>query len=106
MASSSKKTQEELEQTVKGYQLDAVEIKVDQAIAKLDTIINQTNGLVTPAQLEDAKIVLKDYVKEEIKKVHLTYSPLKTKINALNATLGGAVVLQLVYIAFNLFGGK
>lgn len=102
----AKKTQEELEQTVKGYQLEAVETKVDAMNLKLDTILTQTNGLVTPAQLEDAKIALKDYVKEEIKKIHLTYNPLKTKINTLNGVLTTAVVLQLVYIVFNIVGGK
>lgn len=96
----------ELEKPVKGYQLKAVETKVDQAIGKLDKIIGQTSGLVTQGQLSEMLRVAKEYTDEEIKKVHLVYAPLSKKINVLNTTLATAVVLQLVYIAFNLFGGK
>lgn len=53
------RTQEESEQLVKTYQLDAVESKVDSALTKLDTLITQTSGTVTRKEMED-------YVEKEI----------------------------------------
>lgn len=100
------KSQAELEQPAKVYQLNAVETKLDTALDKLKTIVDQTAGLVTTNQLEDAKKIAKEYVDEEIKKVHLTYGPVKTRTNNITNTLIAAVVLQLIYIIFNLFGGK
>lgn len=67
------KTQEELEQPAKVYQLNAVENKVDNALVKLDTLINQTSGLVTKAQMDAA-------IKEEVDKIHLEYRPLKNNL--------------------------
>lgn len=69
-----KKTQAELEQPVKGYQLDAVEAKVDQALIKLDSVIQQTQGIVTRAELERE-------IKDAKKEVHLEYGPMKKNLD-------------------------
>lgn len=53
------RTQEESEQLVKTYQLDAVESKVDSALIKLDTLITQTSGTVSRKEMEE-------YVEKEI----------------------------------------
>lgn len=48
-------TQEELEQPVKGYQLQAVQVELEGVNKKLDKVITQTSGLVTCAQLDATK---------------------------------------------------
>lgn len=48
-------SQEELEQPVKGYQLQALSDKFDTLDKKMDKILDQTNGLVTCAQLKDVE---------------------------------------------------
>lgn len=108
-----KKTQKELEQTVKGYQLDAVEIKVDQAIAKLDVLISQTQGIITQEQLRSAinefEVDIKEYVStkvaEEVKKIHLEYRPTKKGAWWVLATVSAAVIGNLVLTVRNVFGG-
>lgn len=100
------KSQQELEQPVKYYQLQAVETKLDHALKQLDTIVTQTSGLVTLGQLEEAKKTTKEYIDDEVIKVHLDYKPLKNKYNAIIGTAITAVIVQLIYIIFNLFGSK
>lgn len=65
--------QQELEKPAKVYQLNAVEAKVDTALSKLDTVITQTSGLVTTAQLNSA-------IEESEKKIHLEYRPIKRSL--------------------------
>ena len=48
----SVKSQQESEQPAKVYQLDAVETKVDQALTKIDKILESVSGVVTVGQLE------------------------------------------------------
>ena len=100
------KTQTELEQPAKVYQLNAVENKLDHALKQLDTIVNQTSGLATTQQLEEVKKITKEYTDDEITKVRIEYKPIIIRVNAITGTLVTAVVLQLIYILFNLFGGK
>lgn len=77
----TRRPQDESEQPAKVYQLDAVENKVDQAITKLDTILNQTSGLVTVSQLSTTERQLKDQIEEEVEKIHLKYGPLKRNVS-------------------------
>ncbi len=78
---TSRKSQTELEQPAKVYQLDAVDKKVDDAIGLLNEILAQTKGVATHADLatvkEDVIKEMKEWTKDEIKKVHLEYSPTK-----------------------------
>lgn len=73
------KSQEELEQPAKVYQLNAVENKVDQALKKLDDIASSVSGVITNTQLEGR---LKEFeVEQDIKlaelekRIHLKYEP-------------------------------
>lgn len=89
------KSQDELEQPAKVYQLDAVESKVDQAIIKLDTLIAQTSSVVTHAQLAAE-------LKEAKKEIHLTYGPMKENLKWFTRAviLEGLAILAQVIIIF------
>lgn len=107
------RTQEELEQPAKMYQLQAVESKVDRALEKLDEIAKSVSGVVTTSQL-DAKVrELKDEfdetvavldakygtaLSEEVSKIHLkygsTYKIIWSAIGAIILGLVAAVVAQ------------
>ncbi len=67
------RTQAESEQLVKTYQLDAVEGKVDTVLTQLKTIVAQTAGLATIAQLEAARADFKEKTDEAVKDIHKEY---------------------------------
>lgn len=69
------KSQAELEQPAKGYELQAVDAKVDTVLDQLKTIVNQTAGLATLAQLEAVKQDLKEDIAEAVKDIHAEYRP-------------------------------
>lgn len=92
------RTQTESEQPAKVYQLDAVDKKVDEALGKLDTLLTQTGNLVTPSQLEAAELRMEEKLMEEVKKIHLTYGPMKRNISWLLRTVIGQIV-GLVVVA-------
>lgn len=97
----TRRPQDESEQPAKVYQLDAVESKVDEAISKLDTILNQTSGLVTVVQLSTSERQVKDQLKEEIEKVHLEYGPMKRNVSwfiKASVVEGIAIIGQAVII--------
>lgn len=109
---TSRKTQDELEQTVKGYQLQAVETKVDSletkvdsALVKLDTVINQTKGVVTQEQLNEVKKELREYTDKEIqeatKQIHLQYQPMQDNLKwFVRAVIGqGIIIIAGVIVA-------
>lgn len=83
------KTQEELEQPVKGYQLATVEAKVDSMNLKMDTLLSQTSGLVTVAQLDAA-------IKTSEEKIHLEYRPLKKNLSKFIWLLISGIVTVIV----------
>ncbi len=99
----SARSQEESEQPAKVYQLDAVDFKVNQINDKLDKLLEQTSGLVTPSQLKAVEDSIKAYVDDEVEKVHLEYGPLKRNVTWLLRTMIGAlvgIVLQAVAMYF------
>ena len=120
---ASKKTQQELEQAVKGYQLDAVQSKVD-AIEKqmtegfqtvndsLKALLLKSNSQVTPQQLADNITALKntveDQMREEINKIHLEYGPIKENNKwFLRAVIGqGIVILGLALFTLAVTGNS
>jgi len=73
-------TQDELEKPAKVYQLNAVESKVDQALTLLNTLVIQTNGLITSSQLECAKKEIYDKMATDKTEIDLKYGPLKKNI--------------------------
>lgn len=101
----SSKSQSELEQTAKVYQLDALETKVDQALTKLDQIANSVNGVTTQAQVEimiaKAKEEIRAEIEDEVKKIHLKYSPAQKGAMWLFGTVMGAFLIQLVIQLMN-----
>jgi hypothetical protein len=102
-----KKTQKELEQVVKGYQLDALEVKVDAVLGKLDEIKNNTSGLVSQRQLDDMTLGIDKQIQEEVEKIHLEYKPLKKNITwfvramvlEAIAIVGQGVIMVVLYIS-------
>jgi hypothetical protein len=81
-------SQEELEKPAKVYQLNALSSEFitmkREVTEKLDTIVNNTKSNVTQAQLdkkiEEAECRVTTSLTNEVKKIHLTYSPMKKDI--------------------------
>lgn len=103
----SKRSQAESESPAKMYQLDAVENKVDQVIGQLKVVIDNTSGLVTQLQLEEARRDFKDIIVEleadfddkldtQKNQVDLKYGPVLRQNKALWALVGTAVVAIIV----------
>lgn len=106
-------SQEELEQTVKGYQLAAVEDRLDMfeknimsSIDRLTTTVT-ANPSVSPATLESTRQAVqsefKQLLKQEIEKIHLEYSPVKKQIQWVWRTAGGQILglaIQAVFMFF------
>jgi len=89
-----RKTQDELEQPAKVYQLDAVESKVDIVLVKLDELSQKTSGLVTQTQLETR-------MSDEVQKIHLEYQPMKKNLSRftwLAVGEGVAIVGQVILL--------
>lgn len=107
MAASKK--QEELEQPAKVYQLLAVEVKVDQALTKLDQIVSSVEGVVTNIQLEarirELKTEIATEIADEIEKVHLEYGPTKKGAWWLGGIVVTGIVGQIIIQITKPFGG-
>lgn len=87
------KSHAEAEAPVKGYQLDAVVSELKTMGKQLETVINQTSGLATIAQLEATKQYNKEYTDESIKDVHAEYRPTLKRNKALWGLVGAIAVL-------------
>ena len=73
-------SQNELEQPAKVYQLNAVQVQLDQILTQLSTISQQTAGLVTIPQLEEVKKDLHIKIKNEVGLIHAEYRPFKKNV--------------------------
>jgi len=101
------KSQEELEQPAKVYQLNTVEGKVDEALRKLDGIAKSISGVVTTTQLEGR---LKEFETEQDtklesleKRIHLKYEPTYKGV----WWVVGAIAVGLIAMAVsNIWGVK
>ncbi len=107
----TRKSQQELEQPAKVYQLDAVDSKVDDAIKLLNQILDQTKGVATQADLATTKAAiikdLKEHVANEVEQIHLEYRPFKKGGIAVAIIVITATIGQLVYAFFkSLFGAE
>lgn len=92
------RSQQESEQPAKVYQLDAVESKLNDALTKLDTVINQTKGVVTSEQLVTAKKEILEEVDKRIEisteAIHLEYRPMKQNLTwFVRAVIGQGIVI-------------
>lgn len=99
----TRKTQNELESPAKVYQLDAVESKVDNVLNKLEEVLQQTKGVATTADvklsMDEAVKESKEYTDGEVKKVHLTYGPMKANLTWFTrAVIGQGIVIALQFI--------
>lgn len=98
------KSHTELEQPAKVYQLEALDAKLETIGTQLRTIVNQTAGLATTAQLEAVKQDYKDRIAEAVKDVNAEYRPTLKKTGWLYTTviaegvalLGGAIWVILL----------
>lgn len=88
------KSQAELEQPAKVYQLQALDSKLDIIGNQLKTVVNQTAGLATNAQLEAVKADYKEKIAEAVKDMRAEYTPTLKR----NKALWGLVGLLLVAI--------
>ncbi len=103
---STMQTQMEMEQPAKNYQVKALEVKLDQVSLQLGTILTQTSGLATLAQLQDQKIDLQEKLNEKIddvkREVNAEYSPYLKRNKSLWALVGVlavAIIGQAVIIS-------
>jgi len=96
------KSQTELEQPAKVYQLDAVEQKVDQVLLEVGKISQNTAGVVTNIQLESR---LEKLEKDIHDAVDAKYGPIKSGawyvVGAVLLGVGMQVILNLLNL-----GGK
>lgn len=108
---AQKRSQAESEQPAKVYQLDAVEGKVDRALDMLNTVVQNTSGLVSEARLSQVKKEIDDSVDEKLeeseKKIHLEYRPFKTAAYWLAGVVVAGLVGQYIALMTGVFtGGK
>lgn len=115
---AERKSQEESEQPAKVYQLDALGEQVagiasqmkegfTQVNSSVNALLIKSESQVTPQQLNDniaaLKTTLENQITEEVKKIHLTYKPLKDNnkwlIRAI-ASQGIIIVGQILFIAY------
>lgn len=115
---AAKKTQEELEQPAKVYQLDALQNRFDSferqitqgfstMNTSLQTLITQSQSQVTPQQLNEnvsaAKLAMQQELKEEVRVINLEYGPLKRNVTKfLWAVIAEAIIIvgQVIYITY------
>lgn len=101
------KTQQESEQGVKVYQLDAVESKVDSIQSDVKLLLIQTSTFVTASQLEANRLEAIKYADNIAKEVDLKYEPMKKNLTWFTRTTIGlaiGVVVQGI-VLFAKLGG-
>lgn len=89
------KSHTELEQPAKVYQLDALDVKLGTIGIQLKTIVDQTAGLATVAQLEVVKSDYKEKIAEAVKDIHAEYRPTLKRTNWLYTTVIAEAVALL-----------
>lgn len=106
MSVRSSQTQEELEQPVKGYQLKAVEDRLDSfeknMTASIDRLTSTvvSNPSVSPATLQSTTEAMRkefrEHVAQEVKKIHLEYGQMKKDLLWIKRTAGGQIIGLLI----------
>lgn len=95
------KTQDELEQPAKVYQLNAVETKVDQLLSEVKQIAQSINGVVTNTQLEARLEKFEKDLKEDIA---TEYGPIKKGAWVVLAAVVLGIITQVTLNLLNLGG--
>lgn len=90
------KSQADSEATAKVYQLDALASQLEGIGKQLETVLTQTSGLVTNAQLEVVKTEYKEDIAEAVKDIHAEYRPTLKRTNWLYTTVIGEAIALLV----------
>jgi len=90
------KSQQELEQPAKVYQLDAVDAKVDQVLAEVKAISQNVNGVITNSQLEARLQQFKEDINND---VDLKYGPIK---NGAWFVVGAVIIGVVAQVILNL----
>lgn len=94
-----------LEAPVKGYQLEKLTVAIkdmkEEFGSKLNTVIAETKGTATKHDL-DVEIkahdeAIREYIRQEIRKMHLTYGPLKRGAIWLAATVITALIGMIAF---------
>lgn len=118
---AAKKTQQESEKAAKVYQLDAIQEQVsalkDQMSEGFNTVnssvqalLVKSNSQVTPQQLADnitaVNKTTEEKIKEEVKKIHLTYGPIKDNNKwFIRAIIGqGIIILFMALFTLSITG--
>lgn len=81
------KTQSELEQAAKVYQLQMLDAKLETIGFQLKKIVEQTASSVSVAQLDAAKKDWNDDLAEAVKDIHNEYRPMLKRNRTLWATI-------------------
>jgi len=115
---AARKTQEELEQPAKNYQIEALEtqfksfstevrtnfVTVNQNI---QTLINQSQSQISPQTFQEnlsaLKTSLETKVDEEIEKVQLKYDPIRDNNKWLLRAVGGQAIVLVAQVIFILY---
>lgn len=106
------RSQIESEAPAKVYQLDALDSKLDsyqlETNEKLDTLLNQTKGVITidqaHAMIKESEIEVRKWVESEVQKIHLEYGPTKKGAWWVGGVIVTAVIGQFIILIFKPFG--
>lgn len=82
------KTQSELEQAAKVYQLQMLDAKLETIGLQLKKIVEQTASSVSVSQLDAARNDWKDDLAEAVKDIHSEYRPMLKRNRALWGLIG------------------
>lgn len=112
---TAKKSQEESEQPAKVYQLDALADQLitlsnttkdgfDRINTSVNTLLVKSDSQVTASQLADniaaVKSTIDGRIDEEVKVIHLTYSPVKRYNQRLMWAIAGSVIVMVGNIIY------
>lgn len=115
---AARKTQKELEQPAKNYQIEAVENNLKNLTNEMrsnfttvnqniQTLITKSEGQVSPQTFQESLTALRtsieQRIEEEVEKIHLRYAPMKDNLKWLLRTVVVTTIGILGQIMFTLY---